>query len=368
MSGVEGTDPRTTDTGKLLARLAMAAGFDGDSGKWLLLAGALPVESQGWQRQFTAALWQSFQQSAGSAAEWLDASATHVGRSGKAALAHGLVAAALSSADADRWRGELERILDRLSPDERLRLMQDLIVRSAAGDAPKDAVLDYLEISRHAKGSLDPVEWLNLLVMASMLLADGNHSVTRKAAHEIGEALVHPASSGSDSVWAGLLAEGRRHLADSKTQHGHELEELCQSHRQQLDQERREKEQLSRRVDGLRAQIAEGREVSRMDILEDILLVTAETLQSLHRQKDDPEVALQNVKASLSLALGAGGAAEFGSIGEIVSYDPRLHQADGPANAGDAVRITLPGAVMKGNLTSSRVLKQAQVTRSSEND
>ena len=204
--------------------------------------------------------------------------------------------------------------------------------------------------------------------MASILLSDGSAATTEQASLEIGNALVDSSPERNGPVWSGLFSESRQRLADIQAQYAQELERQRRSSERQLEEGQQENERLTRRVEGLRAQIAEGRELSKMDILEDILMVTAETLQTLHQQKENPETLLRNVKAKLALALGAGGAKEFGTVDEIVQYDPRVHHADGPTNVDAPVRISVPGTIMQGKLTSSRVLMQARVTKSSESD
>ena len=368
LNGHDAAQALALDVGELLTRLAAATGYSGDSGEKLLLAGALPGEPHPWQRQFLAGMWPCFQQSSGSASRWLDASLGGERRSGRAAMAGHLVVAALNSTDPTRLHSELDRVLDRLFPDERLRLIQELMVRSASGEATKEATLSYLLHSRHVSALTDSAQRLDLLVMVSILLSDGRPAATEQASLEIGNALVDSSPVRNGPVWAGLLSDGRQRVTDLSMQHQQELEEQRRGFEELLEQGRQREKRLNGRVEGLRTQIAEGRELSKMDILEDILIVTAENLQSIHQQKDNSETLLHNVKARLNLALLAGGAEQLGKIGEKVPYDPRLHHVDAPTNTGAPVRVSVPGAIMQGKLTGSRVLIQAQVTKCSEND
>ena len=364
LNGQDAAQVLALDVGELLTRLAAATGYNGDSVALLLSGGDLPGEPHPWQRQFVAGMWRCFRQSSGIASQWLDGSFGRDRRSGRAAMARQLVVAALSSKDPTRLHSELDRILDRLFLDERLRLIQDLMVRSSAGEAPKEATLSYVAHSRHVAALTASAQRLDLLVMASILLSDRNAAVTEPASLEIGKALIDSSPQHNGPVWSGLLSDSRQRLADIRAQHSQELERQRRSYEQKLEEKRQEQERLSRRVEGLRAQIAEGRELSKMDILEDILLVTAETLQSLHQRKDNPETLLQNAKASLTLALGAGGAVEIGTIGETVPFDSRLHQAEGVLAAGVPVRIKSLGALVRGKLTGDRILFKAKVEES----
>ena len=361
LNGPDAALALASEVGELLTSLAAVTGYRGDSVELLLSAGSLPGDPQPWQRQFVAGMWPCFQQSGGSANQWLDGCFGRDRRSGRAAMAWQLVAAALSSKDPTRLHSELDRILDRLFMDERMRLIQDLMVRSAAGEAPKEATLSYVVHSRHMTALTGSAQRLDLLVMASTLLSDGSATAIEQASLEIGKALVDSSPERNGPVWSGLFSESRQRLADIKAQHAQELERQSGSYERDLEDGRQENVRLSRRVEGLRTQIAESRELSKMDILEDILLVTVETLQSLRQQKGSPETMLGNVKASLSLALKAGGADEFGTVGEIVLYDSRLHKAEASITTGVPVRIRTTGALMHGKLTGDRILLKAGV-------
>ena len=179
----------------------------------------------------------------------------------------------------------------------------------AARDAPRGAVLDYVADSRHAAGLPDSTERLDLLAMASLLLSDGSGEAVNKTAEQVSAALSGAADEQQTGpVWPALLSGARQHITDLRAQHAQDLEEQRLSHEAKLEELRREAEQLNRRVEHLQAQIAEGREELRMDILQDMLSVIAETLQSLPEWTDNPEALAKNVEARLVLALGAGGA------------------------------------------------------------
>ena len=124
-----------------------------------------------------------------------------------------------------------------------------------------------------------------------------------------------------------------------------------------------EQERLVRRVDGLRSQIAEGREESRLDIRQDMLMEIAVTLQSLHQHEDGEGALVRDIKASLARALRAGGAEEFGAVGDTAPYNPRLHQSEKQIASDSPVRVCTPGALVRGKLTGDRVLTRARVTQ-----
>ena len=103
-----------------------------------------------------------------------------------------------------------------------------------------------------------------------------------------------------------------------------------------------------------------------MDIRQDMLTVIGETLQSFRRRQYSGEEMLGHIEARLSLALQAGGAEEFGTVGETASFDPIVHHAAVDIPIGDPVRVVAPGSMVRGKLTGDRILIKAQVEHSRE--
>jgi molecular chaperone GrpE (heat shock protein) len=351
--------------GELLARLVKAAERSAGPTAQMISAGGLPLLPGTWLPGFAAGIWDGVQKSGGSARDLLEAPFPTVqDRSG---LAREIVIAALDSAEPARQHRELDRILDCLPYREPVYFIRDLIVRSAARDVPRGAVLDYVADSRHAAGLPDSTERLDLLAMASLLLSNGSGEAVNKTAEQVSAALSGAADEQQTGpVWPALLSGARQHITDLRAQHAQDLEEQRLSHEAKLEELRREAEQLNRRVEHLQSQIAEGREKLRMDILQDMLSVIAETLQSLPEWAYNPETLVKNVEARLVLALGAGGAERLGTIGEIVPFDPRLHKSAKPIAIDSQVRVGVPGAMVRGKLTGDRVLIKAQVVQPSE--
>ena len=120
-------------------------------------------------------------------------------------------------------------------------------------------------------------------------------------------------------------------------------------------------------VEGLRNQIAQRREESRLDIRRGMLEVMTETLKSLQSEEDTPpEALLRDTKAGLEIAILAGGAKWYGKQGEIVEFDPRLHDADQPLSRGQKVKVKTRGALVPGVRTEDFILMKAQVNQQNE--
>lgn len=360
VSEPDSVDLRARGVGELLARLVIVAG--GESGPLELLhsAGGLLGQTDPGQREFTSGMWQVFQDSVGNAWDLLKPPSLQ----DRASLARELVPAAFRAAAPARQFSDLELVLNGLPPDEQGRLFRDLMVRSAAGEAPEEKVLNYLATSRHAGSVQDPAHncrRLDLLAMASHLLNDGPGGVAEEAAQQVAEALADSAHQSNGPVSSALFAAFRQQMVDLNVKQRNELESQSLSHERQLAERREEQERLNLEVQRLRNQIVAGREASRMDILQDILKVISETVQSFRQRKENPEELVRHVEARLVLALRVGGAEEFGTIGETVSYDPTQHEAATEIPIRSPVRVAARGAVMHGKATGDRVLIKARV-------
>jgi hypothetical protein len=367
ISETNSLDDWARQVGTILTRLALVGAPGNHPAELLLSLGSLAPQPESWRQDFVQGMWQALQEYGGSVQDLYRAASAQLRPVGRASLAQELAIGALSATWSTVKHSELDRMLEDLPTIEQVSLFRDLTVRAANGDAPRGAVLDYVAGSLHMAGLPEPTERLNLLAMASLLLSDGSGEAVNKTAEQVSAALSGAADEQQTGpVWPALLSGARQHIADLRAQHAHELEEQRVSHENQLEEMRWEVEQLNRRVEGLRALIAEGREESRMDIRQDMLLVMAETLQSLPEWADNPEALVKNVEAKLGLALGAGGAERLGTLGEIVPFDPRLHKSAKPIAIDSQVRVGVPGAMVRGKLTGDRVLIKAQVVQPSE--
>ncbi len=358
-------------TGEILARLTRVA-KDSKDGKpyeesvaWLLSAGDLAAQPDQWRRGFARGMWEALEDSRNGVRDVLQASSAKLGRRGQAVLAREIALAAFGFSDPARRIAELDRMVDILPGDDRVQLIRDLMVRSATG-ASKGRVLDYVANSRHAAAVQTAAGRLSLSVLACMLLEDGQSQFADQASRAIGEALFDPLAYGNDPVWPGLLADGRKRIVDLHQRLADDMERQRVAFEGKLEQGNSQEERLRRQVEGLRSQIAEGREESRLDIRQDMLTVIAETLQSFRRRQYSPKEMLGHVEARLALALQAGGAEEFGTVGDTAPFNPIVHQAPVDIPIGHQVRVVVPGSMVRGKLTGDRILIKARVEHPKE--
>ena len=353
------------DVGELMAKLVQVADFPEESARLLRQAGELSDEQrEAWRQGFAAGLGKAMPIS-GDIRTWFDKAFYWMLQEHKARIIREIALAAFAVGAAPVSSAQFPRLgdLPSLPRDaEKSEFFQNLIIRSATGKLPRQNVLDYIA---GARNGLTPEARLNTMVLASLLLTDGSGPIVDQAAQGIGRALASDDAAGDagSPLWEGLLDEARRQFADLRAGLTNEIERQRQHYEEQLEECRREGERLNRQGQRVRAQLEAGREASKLDIRQDMLLVMSETLQGLRQSQDSPEQTLRNVAAGLVLALRAGDAEEFGAVGETVPYDPTRHQSDQTVPLNAVVRITYPGAAVRGKLTGAgdRVILKAQV-------
>ena len=352
--------------GELMAKLVQDAVFPEGCGRWLCQAGGLPDEQpEAWREGFAAGLGRAMPLSGYDIRSWIDKAFSRMPPEHKASIAREIALAAFTSGAAPISSAQFARLdglLSLLRDAEKSDFFQNLIIRTAVGKAHRQNVLNYIT---GARNGLTPEASLNIMVLASLLLTDGSGPVVGQAAQGIGRALASDDAAGDacSPLWEGLLADGRRRFDDLRAGLTDEMERQRRHYEEQMEECHREGERLNRQAQRVRAQLEAGREASKLDIRQDMLLVMSETLQGLRQSQDSPEQTLRNVAAGLVLALRAGDAEEFGAVGETVPYDPTRHQSDQPVPLNAVVRITYPGAAVRGKLTGAgdRVILKAQV-------
>ena len=354
---IGGSDPRGYDAarvGALLARLARIAG-DRTPQDLVLEAGALDGATDAWRRGFVAGLWESFE--GDDAREMYRKSSSVLGRQARAGLAREIALAAFDPGYSARRSSELDHLLDLLSEEQRAQLLQEVV--ASASQAQKNGALDYIANSRHAAKSGDVPERLTLLALATLLLSDGEGPVPSQASRELADALTEAEAGGS--AIRSLFRDSRARIAEERAGIADKLEQQRKTHEAELERERREQERLRERVQSLSAQMASGREESRVEIRQGMLLAVGDVLQRAYLQGKSAEDRLKNVITTLPSALREGGAATFGAVGDTVKYDPKLHHSSETIPTDAKVCLTAPGVKV-----GERVILKASVSTETE--
>ena len=180
----------------------------------------------------------------------------------------------------------------------------------------------------------------------------------------------------SESHAAELALQRQHYIAELQLQRGNHAEDL-EVQRQAFREDRETYSQDLKRmnhgydvllngerslVEGLRNQIAQRREESRLDIRRGMLETIADTLKNIQGCGQEPhDKLLSEVKVGLEIALLAGGARWYGQPGEIVEFDPRHHEGIEGVAKGVPVKVQAKGAIVPGDLTPDFVLMKARV-------
>ena len=114
--------------------------------------------------------------------------------------------------------------------------------------------------------------------------------------------------------------------------------------------------------------MASGREESRLEIRQGMLLAVGDTLQRAYQSETSAQARLENVIDSLPIALREGGAGTLGTVGETVIYDPALHYSAGEIPSGTLVLTVAPGVIVRGGPFGDRMILKANVIRQSESE
>ena len=340
----------------VLIQLANVVGIE-KSGKWLLWTFALSGgNDKASQRGFAAGMWLVSGKFGGNAGRnrrnLFRATAELLGRQNRADLAREIALAAFRDSEGtSRYSAldELDQILEQLTPgEEAKRLLELMALSSDAGTQDKAKLLNYVGNSRHAAGP----ERLNLLVAATLLLTDGTGPVAAQAAREFDRV---PATLDSS------VPAGQALFRDATARIEGEVAKTVDSYERLLEQGRREQGRLRQQVQTLDAQMASGREESRLEVRQGILLAVGDALQRAYLQGKKAEDRLGVVITTLPKALQEGGAETLGKVGEIVKYNPKLHHSPEAVSSGVKVRLTAPGVVV-----GDRVILKASVSTEGE--
>ena len=237
--------------------------------------------------------------------------------------------------------------------------------------------------------------WLRLMV--SLLLAEGGTSIVKQVSQELGDAIAQPNTIPYDSSLYILLSvarvlagdanrklykqrtsyekrldeqrieyENQKELDEQRIEYEKWLEQELGECRSQLEQSRAEEAQLCQQNQTFRAQMASGREESRLEVRQDMLLEIGDILQRAYRQERSPEDRLHDMITRIPIALQAGGAEPLGTVGDTMPYDPRLHHSTAKISSGTLVRLCAPGVVVRGGSFGERVVLKASVIHQSE--
>ena len=364
----DGGSDRAGGVGNLLIRLAGAAGYSEESTKILLQAGELTGHLDSWRREFMAGAWTVLRDSGDDARGLVRETSVQMGHRGQRALVTEIVLAALRADDSASRHSALDHLLETLPGVGGVHSIRELMVRSVAGEAPHEDVLDYVANSRFGCMSAAPDQRMGTMLLATLLLTDGQSRVAGETSRELAEAFTSVGDGVVQSVFKDVRAANQEWRENMRAESRAKLESQRQDYEARLDRERREQERLRQQNRTFRAQMASGREESRLEVRQDMLLAVGDVLERAHLPGRTVEERLQAVMSALPNVLQAGDAAAFGTPGETVPFNPRLYYSSDTVPDGAPVRVLAPGVVVRGESSGERMVLKASVARQSESD
>ena len=350
--------------GGALVKSARISGYDKDWVQCLCQAGELDKRPNDWRMAFHIGMWEVMRDSTNAGKPLIDSLGPQLVCRGQAALVADIALAAFRADHSPQRNVLVDNLLYALPERERPQVLHSLIVRAAAGEAPSQEVADYVASSRRV-ANVDAAAQSSLLIMAALLLSEGQGQVLHKAAVGLADALDSPKEDATTPL-AGLLQESKSRNHKVAKSHAAELHRQRKEYEARLEAERREKERLTDLMKSYAARAAAGREESRLEARLGMLTAIGEILKIGRRSGRTAEDRLQDVLETLVLALKAGEAEPLGKVGDIIPYDPGLHHAKGTVPVGAAVSLTAPGVIVRNDTLGDRLIVKATVTRQSE--
>ena len=258
---------------------------------------------------------------------------------------------------------ELFGVLNAVDASGEKRILRRLLHKSSEEGAPSpEALLDFA--NRHT----------DILLAGLLLLDTPPERVLRQGADRLHSAIAYGNTPGEpiSSTVAKLTQTARERVEDTLARNANsfrqDLEKAQTQHQAEVAGMNQQMGELNREARDLHAQLARGRDEFVMEARYDVLKQLALAFQHLHRADASVSELVQDAKSNLLLALGAGGAQEFGAVGELTEFNPQIHHgADGLA-AGDKVRITLPGIKVLSSSDEVSVLRPAETVSIQEGE
>ena len=228
-----------------------------------------------------------------------------------------------------------------LDPDERYDVISHLI-RAGEDAGMIQAIGPVLEAEWNVAND-DQRYSLFDVVTLGWVLHDGLRPYTRVVMREVLLNLVRSGATRQDSrlsELAGVVGEASR--AEVNRVRG-DLNRQLGEREQQLGETAAELDRTKKHLKFLQGEKRQARIGADLEITRDAIIVLGIALQEIATSLEPKSQLTSDVRARIALALSTLGARPIGQVGDIVPYDPALHEADHPPMSGKQVTITAPG-------------------------
>ena len=365
----EYTEATARRTPKLLAQLLDALQEQAGIPALLSKAGALTSTDPRWRQDFAAGLWDAFKGNAATAETLLKRLASSLDDKRQVALWGDLLTAAFAGAYYPSRFSDLNRVMSWLKADLRATAIQCLILQAALHDRVAEGdVASFVAESRYA-GKSDGPEKLNALVMAGLLLSEGQETINAEATQAYIAAIGQDEGKDLNPFIAFLLEATHNQIADVRELADNALKDEVRTRERQEVKYRTTLAEKDKRIATLEADRASNRELSRLEIREDMLLRIGGIMQRisyLQRIGENPEIQLRELMERLPRVLHDGGAQLLGATGEVVAFNPAHHHSREEIHSGTRVKVSAPGVIATGGSFGDKVILKANVTVETE--
>lgn len=354
------------ETGELLPQLADICGDENRTAGWLVQS-ALAGQPDRWREGLAEGIWSAAREHRDTVRGLLEITHAQLGLQDLTALVEETSLAAFKASRSDNWTDQigpfLRMLRDKLPSRELIRLAYRLILRSKDENALVEEVVDCIA-GEDAAWFKDADVRLSLFVLSVLVIADDQNPIVDRASKELAGAFASPERGDStvQTLFQGVRISNES-LRDSLAK---EFDAKCRVYEAELEQERRENGRMTQQLVAFRAQMASGREESRLEVRQDMLLAIGDALQRLYSPGKNTEDRLMDLTGTLPAALRAGGAEPLGIVGDRVRYDPRAHHSTTSIPRGTTVTLSAPGVIVRGGTSGDRVILKASVMHQSE--
>ena len=302
-------------------------------------------------------------------------SASRVATNGTERLLNRMVDSVDASSRATLWRGliqqglsrtpqpPLERWLSLIDLEERAAVISDLLL--AVRD--DDSIEGIGSILRREWRLAEPERRHNLFqplalswLLHERLRPDAGKTM-REAIVEFGQG--DPAPEGTlMSEWNDMIQSAFENEVDRVREHKNQRIGNLDN---QLKDTQAELERANRQARYLQGEVQKSNHRAALEVSRDAITVLGGALQDLETSGIPLSKEAEGARVSITLALSALGAKPCGEVGEIVPFEPGLHEAHPPPAAGTLVRIMAPGVMyFKGVDSPLTIIRmQASVER-----
>ena len=247
-------------------------------------------------------------------------------------------------------------------------LLEYLALLAVDGQISADRVVEAFLGEWPARQKANRPASLKSLLIVAILLDAAAEPLHLQMIDEFRSALREQDQTLAAPIVAKLVGVAREEILQTRRELEERMSREVETLNTQLSEAQKEIGMVRRCAGDLQIEIAQRREESQLEIRRDMLLSIGEVLQIVSKKDKKLVDLISDVQAGLSLALRAGGAEILGRVGQVVSYDPKLHQSDKNLDQGASVIITAPGVrIDTGRLGDLVLLKACVAEREQEN-